>query len=357
MNRLKVLLITPNFSLPGGVSEYNRMLLQYSKHNLSPFFLRSVSSKGSDLKKIYLTFFDYLKFVFFLSFKDYDIIHVNPSLRKNSILRDSLFVWMAKLFNKKVIIQWHGWNPKNEFLLKKHYSFLNKTMFKADHIRFLSAVFRDKFRKAGFNNKVSIGNTFIDDRLLKNNKKTLEKNMGFSIIFLSTVSKNKGIFLVLDIFKKIIKKYPETNLIVAGIGDELEKVKEIVNRETIPNVKFLGYVSGDKKSKAYRNADVYLFPSFYEGMPTSVLEAMGLGLPIVCSSVGAIPDFFKNGKMGFMIDDQIIIKYVEALDRLICDKNLRLKISDFNKKYALNHFTATKSIEEIDKVYRSLTDE
>lgn len=141
----------------------------------------------------------------------------------------------------------------------------------------------------------------------------------------------------LDCFKIVKINYPFVDMLIAGSGEILSEVQMRITEENISDVKLLGYVSGEDKYKAYYQADMYLFPSYYEGMPNSVLEAMGMGLPVITSKVGGLIDFFENGKMGYMIDDWNPEKYAKAISLLI-DNNCLEKISDYNRNYAKQHF-------------------
>jgi glycosyltransferase involved in cell wall biosynthesis len=354
MAKPRVLLITPSFKLKGGVTEFNKMLLKYSNCKITPFILFSVTNSGSSIKSGLFVLYDYVRFVKAMIFKNYNIVQVNPSLGKTSLLRDSLFVWIAKVFYKKVIVQWHGWNPDNENLLITYKKYLNNTLYKADHIRFLASGFRDSFVANGFKNKNSLGNTFIDDKLLDYEIEKIEDDSTFNILFLSTISINKGIYEALKAYQSLKEKYKFINFTIAGDGDELDNIKKMVVEKKIPDVFFPGYVSGHEKSKTFLHADVYFFPSHYEGMPTSVIEAMSFGIPVVCSSVGALPDFFMNEKMGFIIVDQKTNSYITAIEKLILDKELRNRIRLFNYNYANEHFLASKSVAKIDSIYNSL---
>lgn len=351
----KVLLITPNLKVPGGVSEFNKMLLQCTSQNITPFFLSSASKSYNLFWSICLTIFDYIHFVCLLAFNKYNLVHVNPSLGKTSILRDSVFVWIAKLFGKKVFVHWHGWNPDNEHLFNSYKVFLNKTMFKADHIKFLASNFQKQFQQAGYKNISSLGNTFIDDKLLNHALQKNKKSGTFNILFLSTISKNKGIYEALETYQILKDKYPYICLTIAGTGKELDAVRNLVQDKNIQGVEFKGFVSGLEKSQTYINADIYFFPSYYEGMPTSVIEAMGFGVPIVCSSVGALPDFFIDGEMGFISEQKSANEYSKSIEKLIEDKALSTKIGLFNSTFSQKYFLASKTVAKIDKIYSDLT--
>lgn len=350
----QVLVVTPSFSIPGGVTEFNKMLLYYSSSSIKPFFLSGAGRKQNKIIKQLVFLYDFLRFTFIILFSSVKIVHLNPSLGSNAIQRDGLLCYIAKLFNKKVYIHWHGWNPDNEYLLEgKSLKFIKRTIFKADHIKFLSLSFSNLFVAKGYKNKTSLGNTFIDNALLDGFKPLSKDNKPINILFLSTISKNKGIYMAIELFSELVKENTIT-LTIAGKGPELENIKKSINPEIADKITYTGHITGNEKVHVYKNADIYLFPSQYEGMPTSVLEAMGFGLPIICSSVGALPDFFENGKMGFILNKDDKNGFRIAIEYLIKNKQLRESIGTYNHTYATKHFLASNTVNRIDEDYKAL---
>lgn len=349
---LKILVVTPSFSQKGGVVEFNKLLVKYGKSDFSVFELRS-GLKQTTPGKVLVMLSDFLRFTARLIFTSVDIVHVNPSLGKNAVFRDGNLIRIARIFNKKVFVQWHGWNPDNEYLLEgKGKTFFQKTFFKADQIRVLSNHVAIKFTELGFTNKITLGNTFIDDELLEK-ASGLNINDGvFRILFLSTISKNKGIYLAVEAIRILQRKGVLCELIIAGIGEELENIKKYVTENELKNVEFAGHVEGQAKQHVFRKSNVYLFPSYYEGMPTSVLEAMGLGLPVVCSNAGALAEFFEDGVMGFRIDEMNVQLFADALLKVSSDLERSRIMGAFNSKYARRRFLASESVAAIERDYK-----
>lgn len=355
--KLKVLVVTPSFSQKGGVVEFNKLLVKYGQSDFSVFELSS-GLKRSSPGKILAMLKDFLRFTVRLIFTSVDVVHVNPSLGKNAVFRDGNLIRIAKAFNKKVFVQWHGWNPDNEYLLEgKGKTFFRKTFFKADQIRVLSSHVLVKFTELGFTNKITLGNTFIDNELLEGASKLNVDDGVFRVLFLSTISKNKGIYLAVEAIQILQNKGIQYELIIAGIGEELENIKEYVKKKDLKNVVFAGHVEGQAKREVFKKSKVYLFPSYYEGMPTSVLEAMGFGLPVVCSNAGALAEFFEDGVMGFRIDEMNAQLFADALLKLNGNEDGSRIIGDFNSKYARNRFLASESVSAIEQDYKLLRDE
>lgn len=343
----RVLLITPSLKLKGGVVEYNKMLCKYSKNTIDTFEIQSVGAKH--FFKFYFLLKDFIRLIFILP-SGYDIVQVGPSLGLNAIIRDSIFILVCKIFKKKVFVQWHGWNPNNEYLLEKYNWFLKRTLFKANHISLLSSTFLNKIKNNGYKGEVSLGNTFVEDELLKVNSIKELNHDNYEFLFLSTISRNKGIYEALDLFKSLKINFKNIKLSIAGEGPELDRAKLYVNNNNIEDVKFLGFLKGASKSKLLTASHVYLFPSHYEGMPTSLLEAMAFGLVLVSSDVGAIPDFFENKSMGISSSNKDFIDASQLfLENLLSTGNDIKEIEKFNTNFARTNFIASNTVEKIDK--------
>ena len=353
-NMAQVLLVTPNLTIPGGVTEFNRMLISYSNTAIKLFILSGSGRKQPQIIKHLYFIYDVLRFSLIIPFLSAKIIQLNPSLGANAIKRDGILCWIAKIFNKRVYIHWHGWNQVNEYLLEgSNLKFAKRTIFKADHIKFLSPSFENLFVERGYTNKTSVGNTFIDNDLLDGFKPYNKNKEVVNILFLSTISKTKGIYLAIELFYELVNSYNIT-LTITGDGPELVKVKKTIDQEASKKITFTGHATGQDKINIYQDADIYLFPSQYEGMPISVLEAMGFGLPVVCSSVGALSDFFENGKMGDILNKDDKRGFKNALEQLICNQSIRESIGIYNHAFVTEHFLARKTVEQIDKDYNDL---
>lgn len=83
-------------------------------------------------------------------------------------------------------------------------------------------------------------------------------------------------------------------------------------------------------------------------MPTSVLEAMAFGLPIISRPVGGLCDFFENGKMGELIVSHNPEEYANAVDKFLNNRTLAKEISRSNHKYTKKHFLASSVAKKIE---------
>ncbi len=141
-----------------------------------------------------------------------------------------------------------------------------------------------------------------------------------------------------------------TNIIFSFIGDgELkENIKNLIQENHAEDyIKVLG--ATDNIYPFLTKADLFLLPSIYEGMPMSIIEAMGTGLPIVASNVGGIPDMIKDMQNGLLCDPNDI-SIAAKLDKFINDQQLR-ELCGKNALLSSNRFSAKLMALEYLKLY------
>jgi hypothetical protein len=113
---MKVLVNTPAVNLIGGVAQIFKVL-KLNKHNNIDYFEIITKNSESKTSKFFSRLFKY--FTFIRKIKNYDLIHLNPSFLKNSFYRDAIYCFIAQLFNKNIIVFWHGWEDTFEEEVKK----------------------------------------------------------------------------------------------------------------------------------------------------------------------------------------------------------------------------------------------
>ena len=355
-HKLRVLLITLSENSYGGVVTYNNGIIE-SNHIEYIQFRNTSGEYTNSFMKILFSIVDIFRLTYYLITCNAKIIHINPSLNVNSFIRDSIFILLSKLFGKKILVQWHGWNPANNNLTKGLFlKWLKVTFFKADHTKFLYQELIHNYLLLGYKNKISLGKTFVSSSHKKNTFKINHNSKNIRLLFLSTVSINKGIYKAISLFEILKKSHVGLELKIAGKGPDFNQVSEFVKDKE--GIEMLGYVSGNKKSEVFQNSDIYLFPSDYEGMPISVLEAMYFGLPILGTKVGALNDFFEESLMGFTSNQDSYVDVMKKhLEFLIKNKKARKKIGIYNNNFTTQNFMLKNVLLELANDYNSILNE
>ena len=354
---MKVLIILPSLKDPGGVaSYYNSVLPHLNEHEDLQITSFEIGSSVTN-NRLFHPILDQLRFIRQLNSKRFDLVHVNPSLNLKSFIRDGLFTFRAKRKKLPVIVFFHGWD---ESFYKKLSGglklFFNLTYGRSDGFIVLAADFKQKLIAKGIRRPIHIMSTAVDESLVKNFSietkiDHLKQANPLKILFLSRIEKEKGVFETIDACNLLIGKEYDIILSIAGDGGAKQEVVSYIQTKGLQNRVFtLGYITGEQKKYAFEEHDIYCLPSYSEGMPSSVLEAMAFGMPVVTRPVGGLKDFFINGNMGYMAATTNPEEIAACLEKLISDKSHMCNASRYNYEYAKKHFMASKAAQALREI-------
>jgi len=346
-SKKRILILVPDLKKPGGVANFYSTLKPFWGKSVI-YFTRGARLNSGTLKKLLTSVTDVLYFIVkIISFRP-SLIIVNSSFGLIGFVRDSVFIAICRLLNKDFIVFFRGWDGKfekkiNKGLMKKVF---NNSFLKAKKIIVLARDFENVLKQQGYNGKIFIETTSVDNSLLQNfniedsiTRKTSKSAK--NVLFLSRMEKSKGIYEAINTVQLLNDEGYKITLSVAGDGSILEEVKSYVEKNDLHFISFLGYVKTEEKVNAFSNADYYIFPSIHsEGMPNSVLEAMSFGLPLLVNKIGGIPDFFTP-EMGIMTNVPNPREYSDYLLSLLNNQKDYDKISRFNHNYAIQNFLAS----------------
>jgi phosphatidylinositol alpha-1,6-mannosyltransferase len=195
----------------------------------------------------------------------------------------------------------------------------------------------------------------------KSNAAETKKKLGISdqkvILTLARLSPRKGQDIVIKSLSQIIKKVPNIKYIIAGEGEELEKLKNLVNEYKLNNhVIFVGHVPYCELPDYYDLCDVFVMPSRqegkrFEGFGLSFLEANARGKPVIGGNHGGVPEAIVQGQTGLLVDPYSTDDLSNAIIKLLTDTELAQKMGRQGKERVFSDFswenTARKIIETI----------
>ncbi|MGQ9367208.1 glycosyltransferase family 4 protein [Azospirillum sp. A39] len=124
---------------------------------------------------------------------------------------------------------------------------------------------------------------------------------GPRLLSLGRLGPNKGTYDILQVVPGVLRHFPSAEFWLGGDGELDEVRRRLQGKPWASRVRLLGWVSGTDKEAALRAADVFLLPSYAEGLPMALLEAMAYGVPVVTTPVGGIPQAVEHGKTGLLI--------------------------------------------------------
>ena len=149
------------------------------------------------------------------------------------------------------------------------------------------------------------------------------KSDKFKVLYVGNLSVRKGLFYLLEAFKKLNFKNKELTL----IGSIEKNIKKKIEKYFSENIKYLSVIKHSQLNKYYSNADVMVQPSIEEGLSLVIAEALACGCPVIATlNTGAI-DLFSDENEGFIIKPRSVEKIYEKLEQLADDKNLKERMS------------------------------
>lgn len=160
----------------------------------------------------------------------------------------------------------------------------------------------------------------------------------------------KYLVLAMNILKK---KHPNAHLLIVGDGFEKAELQRMA-KELGLNAYFAGWAKN--VLSFYAAIDIFVLPSFFEGLSNSLLEAMAMGKAIIATKVGGNKDIVLDGKNGFLVPTQNPHAISLKIDKLIESAQLRKTIGQFNRETAVKEFRWEKTVSKIEQVYKNVTD-
>lgn len=344
---MQILIVVPEIHRLGGVANHYLGLAPHWKCDVRYLFYGKRNDGMSKFITLLLYPYDYFRFLLKMSFGRYDAVIINPSLRKAQVIRDGVFLLLARLFGKKVVTFIHGFDISYSERLRFRGILFRWAFNKSTFIYTLAGDFRARLQEIGITCPILLTTTKVADELLDGVTVPVRSQVR-TILFVARVIPEKGIFIALEAFASLKKSYPKLRFIVCGDGTALSDAKAFVADNDIRDVSFCGKVVGSELRNRYLESDIYLLPTSSEGMATTVLEAMAFGLPVITRPVGGVKDFWENGKMGYLLEPFDPEEYASAIKGLIENPETVSDISRFNHQYANNHFLASEVVAKFE---------
>lgn len=175
------------------------------------------------------------------------------------------------------------------------------------------------------------------------------------IVFMGRLGDRKGTFDLIQALAKTLPKLDgKWNVLLCGDGD-IERAESLIGELGIGgSARCLGWVSPDDRDKILRHAALNVLPSYNEGLPMSILEAMSYGVPTVSTRIAAIPEVIDHGINGLLIEPGDIDALGDAIVGLCGDEDKRLAMSEAAYETIAEKFSFGTNIGKLKEIFRSL---
>ncbi|MBI4963111.1 MAG: glycosyltransferase family 4 protein [Desulfomonile tiedjei] len=180
----------------------------------------------------------------------------------------------------------------------------------------------------------------------------------FVVLTVGWLGPNKGSYEILNAVHKVVSQEASVRFVLVGAEElpgQMALLRAMVEKDNLGAwVRLKGEVERDRVPLFYGLADIFLLPSFSEGMPMTIIEAMRSGLPIISTPVSAIPEMIEHGVSGWLINPGSPDEIAESVLLLKRDKALRQELGQAAKKTFEDKFDFSKGVDEIRSLYDSM---
>ncbi len=311
----------------------------------------ATSRRGAFHKKIVGLVLGLLEYIPRIATRKVRLVHIHAADYK-SFYRKMLFGILGKMFGKKVIVHIHGARFKEFYAgnLQMFQALISKYLGWVDAVIVLSPSWKDYFLSISNGARIRVlynpvNGTDFEKLVPRADRKSA------NILYMTMLYERKGIYVLLDAIPKVIRKNPSAKFLLCG-GGEIEKCQAVCREKGIQdNVEFCGWVAGPAKLEKFAQADVFVLPSYHEGFPVSLVEAMFARLPVVCTPVGGVPDLLTEGENVFFMQFGNSDDLADKVNYLLANEKLRETMGWKNHAKAADLFDIGTVIRRLSQVY------
>jgi glycosyltransferase involved in cell wall biosynthesis len=350
-----------------GVSIINKTILDslFSDHfNIKHFDIshhkQLYAVERINFRNIFITLRQIITLPSFISQFQPQIIYLPICQTIRGLFRDMLFIIIARFFHAKVLIHLHG-SYLGELYDKAN--ILGKYIIKLICNNILRVIVLDDsliniLKGLIPNNKIRVIQNGIPD-LFPDNKYNRSMNKHVQILYLSALARVKGYNDLVNAIPMVINKEKDIKIVCAGYEwgntkDAENTKKFIAYNGLLPYIEHMPPIFGIEKNNLFMTSDIFVLPSYKEGQPLVILDAMSAGLPIIATDVGAIKSMVVDGENGFIVDLGNPKQIANKILFLIENPKIRAQMGKKSRERYLKYYTKEKFINGMQHVFEEV---
>jgi glycosyltransferase involved in cell wall biosynthesis len=328
MDKIQVFMLGESLDRSGGIVSVEKLILEYASAEIEINHLATLPN-GTTIHKILVFIRALCLLCWRLSTTKTDLVYIHVSER-GSAFRQALTTTISWLFRKPVILHSHSADFHDFYanlppIIK---SGLSWVFCKSTRFIVLSHSWKNFYvENLGLNpERVIVLPNPVKFPFKIHQRINAEKT---TFLFLGRIGERKGAFDLISAFAAIPSDQNQNvELIIAGDG-EGQRARDIIEKLNLSqHIKVLDWVNEQQRDELLEKASVFILPSYNEGLPMALLEAMSWGLPVITTPVGGIPELVISGENGLLVNPGEIEQLSAAMQSLIGSETLRLSLGN-----------------------------
>ena len=347
-----------------GIRTSVSMLLDsYLTKKYQIFFLKTTPSKYkvSVLYRCFWFAVSVFRLFLIIITKRPDIAHIHTSSYLG-FFEKSIYAFIINLSGISVILHIHGSEFKSFYSQSKSFKkrLIRTSLRLPVRIVCLSDSWRDFFTELTLRRKLCVipnAVPVLDRRDKKSSgffqRYKIPQNKCI-ILFFGHLTRRKGIFDIVDAIEAI-KEDDEMILLFIGDGEDKDSLINYVTRKRLNDlIVFIPEMDAMYKEEAYVNSDIFILPSYDEGLPFALLEAMAAGLPVITTPVGGIPEVVHHRRNGLLVKSGDKQQLIQSIHLLCSKKEIRRKLGNEARETIRKKYNLKRMIKSFDRLYEEI---
>jgi glycosyltransferase involved in cell wall biosynthesis len=321
------------------------------------YFIASHDEVGL-LKRIYLMLISLVTLISLIIRRKVSVCYLHGSM-KGSIYRKSVFLFMCQLLGCKVIFHLHGSEFAQAYQSSSfiYQSLVRYILDKSDNVFVLSAYWKTYVETISVNAEIQVISNFpspVFETLY--DTREYDKKPITELLFLGRIGQRKGVYDLLEAVQLLKTKGIKGFHINVGGNGEIDKLRALVEQRDLNEYfNVIGWVTGEQKYQLLKECDLLLLPSYNEGLPIAILEALSAGLAVLSTNVGGIPDAISDERYGILVEPGQPDALANAISKYLCTDGLIEVVARNARKLYDIEYSSKANVKLIRNIINGLT--
>jgi glycosyltransferase involved in cell wall biosynthesis len=351
---MKILITAPSLDPlknVSGISSIVSNIMTNKKHNYYHFVVGRTDFEKKNFVWIIKQFGVIFNFFRLIYKNNFDLFHLNFPMANSAIIRDYFLIKLAKLKKIKTITHVHGGYhlmSKNSNLLIKY--LVKNILNNSNVIIVLSYIEKNNIiKKFNYKKDIIVLPNCVNTEIIYIKKKKTEK---LNILYVGRLDKEKGLFDIVQALSKIDDI--DFCFLICGAGPLEDEILKMCDNYINGKYSFEGIVSGGEKNDIFSDSDIFILPSYYEGLPMSLLETMSAGVVPIVTNVGSISTVVDDGLDGIFIDKNSPEQIADKIRLLYNDRELLKRMSENARNKIIKNYGVENYLKKLNEIYESV---
>ena len=308
------------------------------------------------LKRVWLAAKAGIEICYLCVTNDVRLMHLHSAMR-GSFWRKAIYMEMGHFLGIPSILHLHGSEMKVFYEQQGVFGrrLVRRSLHKADRVVVLSESWRSFVLSVAPQARVEMVFNFVPLQL-GITPKLRRPGESLRVAFLGLIGDRKGIFDLVKAVAGLLANRPGClQLVVGGNGEMARLAQAIIDAGLKEQVQVLGWIDAQARADLLRSIHAFALPSYNEGLPMALLEAMSYGIPVLSTPVGGIPELVQDGLTGYLIEPGDTVAMMERLGHWLDDDNARVQMGLAAQRRVACNFSEEQAVKRLDTLYAVLS--